>query len=167
MKLNEIKLVQIDGMDYDIPEYVHSINDAVRTFETAFSMSNRAQELFCIISLDTKNRIVGIEECMRGDDEGVTISMREIFKRVLLHNASSFILAHNHPSGDPRPSVGDLRTTEAVRVAAQHLDVELVDHIVISGGKYLSVVELLRKVAKNPKKTHGELENSLVREISS
>ena len=67
---------------------------------------------------------------------------REVFKAALLANAASIVLAHNHPSGDPAPSPDDVALTRRLVDAGRLLGVEVLDHIVIGEGRYVSVREL-------------------------
>lgn len=63
---------------------------------------------------------------------------REIFKRVLLTNCHSIIIAHNHPGGSAKPSMDDIKTTEKIKEAAQLLDIRLNDHIIVTEEDYYS-----------------------------
>lgn len=167
MKLNEIRLVQVDGPDYDIPEEIAGSEDAALVFERVFGMSGQAQELLCAIFLDIKDHVVGIEKCQMGDDEGIDLSPKEIFKRALLHNANSVIVAHNHPSLDPLPSKDDLVSTNRLINAASILGMHLKDHIVIGGSSYLSLFRLSREMKKRPDVPQSEIEKGCVCKIPS
>ncbi len=64
-----------------------------------------------------------------------------MFKAIILANAAAFIVAHNHPSGDPAPSRDDIEITRRLKEAAEILGVRFLDHIVIGRGRYVSFVE--------------------------
>ena len=64
-----------------------------------------------------------------------------MIKTALDHHASNLILLHNHPGGDPTPSLADLQVTESIRKAAKSLDIHLLDHIIIGDGVYYSMKE--------------------------
>ena len=68
-------------------------------------------------------------------------SPREIFLEALRHQAVSLILVHNHPSGDPEPSLEDIRLTKRIREAGELLDIRLLDHIIIGDNSYVSLKE--------------------------
>ena len=65
----------------------------------------------------------------------------EVFKTAIRRNAAAIILVHNHPSGDPTPSPDDLALTKAVREAGHLLDIEVLDHLIIGQGRYVSMKE--------------------------
>lgn len=66
------------------------------------------------------------------------VHTREIFKRVLLTNCHSIIIAHNHPGGSAKPSMDDINTTKKIKEAAQLLDIRLNDHIIVAEDSYYS-----------------------------
>jgi DNA repair protein RadC len=63
----------------------------------------------------------------------------ELFKGAVRRNAATIIVAHNHPSGDPTPSPDDIAVTRAIVEAGKLLDIEVLDHLVIGGGKFVSL----------------------------
>ena len=65
---------------------------------------------------------------------------REIFKQAILLNAAKIIVAHNHPSGDPKPSQEDYRITDRIYECADLMGIELLDHVVIGDGTYESIL---------------------------
>ena len=67
---------------------------------------------------------------------------REVFKAAILNNAASIILVHNHPSGDPEPGREDIETTHWLVNAGNILGINVLDHIIIGDGKYISLKEL-------------------------
>ena len=83
------------------------------------------------LHLDTKNRVIGVEEIGRGSLTAVETTQREVFKGAMLTNANSIILAHNHPSGDATPSEDDRQLTVALIAAGKLLGIPVRDHIVI------------------------------------
>lgn len=84
-----------------------------------------------LILLTTKMTLMRMDELFRGSLNECTASPRELLRKALIHNASSFILVHNHPSGDPAPSDADRRTTRRLRDAGATMDIALADHIII------------------------------------
>jgi DNA repair protein RadC len=69
----------------------------------------------------------------------VPLRVSEVLREPLVRDATSFLLVHNHPSGDPRPSAPDVHMTKEILAAAKLLDIELVDHVVIGAGKFVSM----------------------------
>ena len=91
-------------------------------------------EVFALICLDNRNRVLGYDELFRGTIDGSSVYPREVVKAVLQRNAAAVILAHNHPSGVTEPSQADIRITERLKKALALIDVRLLDHIIIGDG---------------------------------
>jgi DNA repair protein RadC len=95
-----------------------------------FNFDLQAEEVFSIVTLDTKNNVTGAFEVSRGALNGSIVHPREVFKRAILQNASSIALMHNHPSGDPKPSSEDLQMTKRLEEAGKILGISILDHII-------------------------------------
>jgi DNA repair protein RadC len=91
-----------------------------------------------VLYLDTRNRLLADEAQGRGTVNHTPLYPREVVKRALELHATSLILAHNHPSGDPTPSREDISTTREIKAAAEALRVMLYDHVIIARGRWLS-----------------------------
>ncbi len=102
------------------------------------AMSHREIEEFRILFLDRKNVLIADEPQARGTIDHVPVYPREVAKRALELNASSLILVHNHPSGDPTPSAADIDMTEQVEAALTTLGLTLIDHVIIGKGDSIS-----------------------------
>lgn len=89
-------------------------------------------EVFCVVFLDTRHRVIAIEDMFRGTIDGCEVHPREIVKQALAHNAAAIIIAHNHPSGSPEPSAADKAVTKRIREAAALVEVRLLDHILVA-----------------------------------
>ncbi len=89
------------------------------------------QEKIFVLILDTKMKLIACKEIAQGTLTECLAHPREILKPVLIHNAYGFILAHNHPSGDPAPSREDRNLTESIKKAAKLMEVPMLDHIII------------------------------------
>lgn len=94
-------------------------------------LAHLEHEEFHVLYLDVRHRILSCELHARGTLSGAAIYCREIAKRALLLNASALICAHNHPSGDPEPSVADRAITKRIADALNLLDLRLLDHVVV------------------------------------
>ncbi len=95
-------------------------------------------EQFRILFLDPRNRLIADEAQARGTVNHTPVYPREVVKRALELHATAIILVHNHPSGDPTPSRGDIEMTAEVREAANVLGVVLHDHVIVGNGRWLS-----------------------------
>jgi DNA repair protein RadC len=104
-----------------------------------FKFETLPTEMFGILTLDTRNRIIGLHEIARGTLNTSTIHPREIFSRAILNNANSIILFHNHPSGDCKPSVEDKAITELLKNAGTLMGIQVLDHLVFGEFDYYSM----------------------------
>ena len=95
------------------------------------SMAHESVEIFRLLFLDSKNRLIADEEQGRGTVNHTPVYVREVVKRALELGATALILVHNHPSGDPTPSRADIDMTREVADAAKKLGITVHDHIVI------------------------------------
>jgi len=99
------------------------------------------QEEVRTLLLDTRNRILGTPTIYRGSLNSTSMRVCEVFREAIRTNSASIIVAHNHPSGDPTPSAEDVQVTKALVQAGKLLDIEVLDHIVISHNRYVSLKE--------------------------
>jgi DNA repair protein RadC len=91
--------------------------------------------------LSTKNNVISEKCIFLGTLNEITLHPREIFNEVIKNHANSFILIHNHPSGDPSPSKEDIEFTKKIFDMSILLGIELLDHLVISAGCFYSFKE--------------------------
>jgi len=106
-----------------------------------YEMSALEQEHLRVILLDRRNRVVETVEVYKGSVSSSQIRIGEVFKEAVRKNASALIVIHNHPSGDPTPSPDDVAVTRAIVQAGKLLDVDVLDHLVIGQGRWLSLKE--------------------------
>lgn len=100
------------------------------------------EEYVWIIPVNVKNIVLGVMEVNHGSMEKSVLTTRDIFRRLLLVGAQSFFLVHNHPSGDPRPSLDDCSITTNIQKAGELMNIKMVDHIIVGGEeKYFSFRE--------------------------
>ncbi len=102
-------------------------------------MARERVEQFRILFLDTKNRLIADELQGRGTINHTPVYVREVAKRALELHAAAIILTHNHPSGDPTPSVADLDMTREIHRVLKSLSVVLHDHVIVGNGKWISL----------------------------
>lgn len=102
-------------------------------------MADRPYEVFAVLFLDNRHRVLAFEEMFRGTLDGVSVHAREVVRAALEHNAAACILAHNHPSGVSEPSAADRNITRQLRDALQLIGVRVLDHLVIGAGEPTSM----------------------------
>ncbi|HBM88865.1 MAG: DNA repair protein RadC [Parvibaculaceae bacterium] len=102
------------------------------------SMAYNDTEQFRILFLDRKNVLIADEIQQKGTIDHTPVYPREVVKRALELSASSFILVHNHPSGDPTPSQADIDMTRQIVDSAKPLGISVHDHLVIGKGAHVS-----------------------------
>ena len=99
------------------------------------------QEHFFVLLLDTRSRLMGYKLISTGSLNASTIHPRDVFKAAILGGAAAVILAHNHPSGDPRPSQEDRNITRILSEAGKLLEMPVYDHVVVGSEGYFSFRE--------------------------
>lgn len=104
-------------------------------------MSLLEQEQLRVILLDTRNHVLRITTVYQGSLNSAQVRIGEIFKGAIKENAAAVIVAHNHPSGDPAPSQDDIRVTREMVKAGKLLDIQVLDHLVIGRGRFVSLKE--------------------------
>ena len=104
-------------------------------------MHEYESEVFGLLLLDTKHRILAFRELFYGTIDSASVYPREVVKEALKHNAAAAILVHNHPSGDPKPSEADRLLTERIRETLGLIDVRVLDHIIVGTEGCISLVE--------------------------
>lgn len=100
---------------------------------------NDKQEKLALICLNARNKVISIEIVSTGSLNETIVSPRNIFKKALDKNASSIILAHNHPSNELEPSTEDIATTERIFLLGQEMNIPLIDHIIVSDNSFCSL----------------------------
>jgi len=126
---------------YELPRETKSPEDAYRAIKAITNAQEEAQEVFGVLIMNTKNKIVAVHEISRGSLNGSLIHPREVFKPAVLHNAAAIICFHNHPSGNPEPSRDDIETTKRLVEAGKLLGIEVFDHIIVGDDGYVSLKE--------------------------
>lgn len=105
----------------------------------ALRLRGREREVFAVLLLDTRHRVLRFEEMFLGTIDGAEVHPREVARAALLHNAAAVICAHNHPSGTPEPSAADRAVTARLKQALALIEVRLLDHFVIGDGPPVSM----------------------------
>lgn len=104
-----------------------------------YEMGGLEREHLRVLILDTRNRLLRMREIYRGSLNTSWIRIAEVFRDPVRMNAAAVIIAHNHPSGDPTPSPEDVAVTKSMVEAGKLLDIEVLDHLVIGQGRFISM----------------------------
>jgi DNA repair protein RadC len=103
------------------------------------AMGHLEQEELRVALLNTKNRVVDLVTLYVGNLAGTSVRVGEVYRDAVRRQAAAIVVVHNHPSGDPSPSSEDLRITGELAQAGRLLDIELLDHLVIGHGRWVSL----------------------------
>jgi len=106
-----------------------------------YEMQGLIQEQLWVILLDTRNRKIWIDKVYAGSLNSSMVRVGELFRAAVQRSAASIILVHNHPSGDPTPSPEDVALTRTAVQAGKLMDIEVLDHLVIGQGRWVSMKE--------------------------
>ncbi|MDY0188080.1 MAG: DNA repair protein RadC [Syntrophus sp. (in: bacteria)] len=98
-------------------------------------------ENFCVVYLDTQNRVIAFETLQKGIVNQAVVYPRQVLERSLFHKSSAIILVHNHPSGYVKPSEADIRLTKTISDTAKLLDILVHDHLIIGENRFFSFRE--------------------------
>jgi DNA repair protein RadC len=113
---------------------------AVREF-LAVKLGTLEHEIFAVLLLDTRHRLIEYVELFRGTINGASVHPREVVKLALARNAAALVLAHPHPSGSPEPSQADELITQKLKEALALVDIAVLDHVIVAGGETVSFAE--------------------------
>ena len=98
-------------------------------------------EEFWVVFLNHRNKMISRDCISKGGITAATVDVRLIFKRALEVGATAFLMAHNHPTGNLKPSAADVKLTEKVKKCAELLDIRLLDHLIVSEKSYFSFAD--------------------------
>ncbi len=118
---------------------IHSPADVANL--VMYEMSSLEQEQLRVVLLDTRNRVIRVVTLYQGSANSAQVRVGELFKHAVRENAAHIVVIHNHPSGDPTPSPDDVALTRAIVQAGKLMDIECLDHLVIGGGRWVSLKE--------------------------
>lgn len=127
-----------------VPEYLdpkQPIQSSALAYAVFRYLSRETREQFLAVHLDTKNRILAIDQVSTGSLNASIVHPRDLFKTCLLSSAAALLLIHNHPSGDPTPSREDIELTQRLKECAELLGIRLLDHVIIGNQSYASFAD--------------------------
>lgn len=120
---------------------VNLANPAVARNYLTLKLAELEHEVFGVVYLDSQHRVIGSEELFRGTIDGASVYPREVVKASLANNAAAVIFYHNHPSGEPEPSLADRQITRRLTDALALVDIRVLDHIIVGGTKTVAFSE--------------------------
>jgi DNA repair protein RadC len=106
-----------------------------------YDLKDLKQEVLVVLYLDVKTNLIAKKQIFKGSLNQSLIHPREVFKYAVKYSAYSILVVHNHPSGDPEPSIQDLEVTNRLKKIGELMQIELLDHVIIANDKYLSIKE--------------------------
>lgn len=104
-------------------------------------LAGRDYEVFMVLFLDNRHRLIEASELFRGTIDGASVHPREVVRETLARNAAAVVLAHNHPSGVAEPSHADEMITARLKDVLALIDVRVLDHIIVAGLKHCSFAD--------------------------
>lgn len=126
-------LVKDSGVNYPEEKNLDGPAKISNMMRKVFDADKKAEEHVWLLSMDSKMKLLGILEVSNGTVNSASVAPREIFIRLLLTGAASFVLVHNHVSGCVEPSKEDVETTKRMSVVGALMNIPLMDHIIIGG----------------------------------
>ncbi len=119
------------------------IRSAAEAYQVASArIAHSQQEVLLVLLRDVRGRLIHVEKVGAGTVSEVLAHPREVFYPAICHKASSLIVAHNHPSGDPTPSQADFELTSALAAAGHVLSIRLDDHLIVCKHRFASLREM-------------------------
>jgi len=135
----ELRVVRERRVGYGRGRCLRKSGEVYAAFRSRFEVADR--EEFLAVSLDGKNRSLGFNVVSVGSLTASLVHPREVYKAAILANAAALLVVHNHPSGDPTPSTEDMAITARLKHAGEILGINLLDHVVIGDGRYVSFAD--------------------------
>jgi DNA repair protein RadC len=131
-KLREKLVKEVNQLYSDVSQrpIISRPSDAAELFIPL--LCNLMREEFWVATLDTRYRVISVQRLYVGTLNRTSVRVAEVFRPAIADNACALLVAHNHPSGDPTPSLEDTHLTRSLYQAGKLLELELVDHIIIS-----------------------------------
>jgi len=125
-------------MPEDSPQ-IKSPQDVANLFMA--EMTFLEQEHLRVLLLDAKSRVLTTHSVYVGKLDGVDIRIADVFREAVRRGSAALVVVHNHPSGDPTPSAEDVRVTKQMKQAGDMLGIDVLDHVIIGGNRYVSLKE--------------------------
>lgn len=130
-------MVKDKTFHYEGSRIIRCAEDAAQMFRTYLGQVDR--EVLVALTLTTKHSVTAIHTVSVGCLDASIVHPREVYKPAILGNASAVLVAHNHPSGDPSPSVEDIAVTKRLSEAGKLLGIDFLDHLVLGDESFVSL----------------------------
>lgn len=137
----KVRLVRDGAARVFVRERIDRVEDAYELFRPVFR--GLVHEEVHVAFLDRRNQVRGMARLSQGGLYGAALRPSDIFRAVILSGQGGFVIAHNHPSGDPTPSAADIMLTREIAQGAAILGLYMVDHVVIAGSEGQSHAEIM------------------------
>lgn len=136
--VSKYKLQMVKETAYEFGEEKHTTPDKVFEF-LKNQIGNDPQENMVMLCYNNQNELLSYHEVHKGTADRSIVSPRDIFTRALLSGATRVIVAHNHPGGSLKASRADIKTTEVLIEAGNLLQIDVLDHIIVTSEDYVSI----------------------------
>jgi DNA repair protein RadC len=140
-KVSEIEITYRNKVNPSDLLKISNSNDCFLLLLDLWSNKMEYIEEFYILLLNKANKVLGVSKISEGGLSGTVVDPKRIFQVALKSNATSIILAHNHPSGNIKPSEADQKITQKCRDAGSLLDIVVLDHIILTAEQYYSFAD--------------------------
>ncbi|MDP2926759.1 MAG: JAB domain-containing protein [bacterium] len=128
---------------FERPDYADGavLSSSLAVFDTFKGYAKADREFFVVCYLDPKNRAIEVIEANEGTVDSSAVYPREIIKGAIILGAVSIVCFHNHPSGDPEPSLCDREITKEISFACRVMGIRFLDHVILGNSGYFSFAD--------------------------
>ena len=135
------EVMNIRLLEIEEPKFPYRFRQSKDAYEAVKDYGRADREVFLVLLLNSRNQMIACEPLSAGTVDTAAVHPREVLRAAIIHNASSVILAHNHPSGDVTPSKADLDITAQVILVCSAAGIRVLDHIIVGRGTFLSMAD--------------------------
>lgn len=128
-------------MEIEEPKFPYKFSTSRDAYNAVKDYGRADRECFLVLFLSASNNLIDCETLSIGCIDTAAVYQREVLRAALLHNASSIIVAHNHPSNDMTPSQADRDITRNIMAACMTVQIRLLDHLILGRESYLSMAD--------------------------
>jgi DNA repair protein RadC len=140
-QLSEIQVSYKSKVKFSEMRQIATSKDAEEIFRSIWSDGMEFREEFYMLLLNRANRVKGWYRVSEGGTAGTVVDPKIIFSIALKCNACAIMMAHNHPSGNTKPSAQDLEMTKKIVAGGKLLEISVLDHLILTSEKYLSFAD--------------------------
>jgi len=133
--------MKLDVFEVVEPKFPATFRQSKDVYEAMQTFAKSDREMFFIVFLNTRNRMLDYVVHTVGTIDCSAVYARDVIRSAVMRNASSIIICHNHPSGDPEPSTGDKEITKVLVTAFEIVGIRILDHVVLGNGRFFSFAD--------------------------